>query len=409
MRRLLSLLAIAVSMPAQQAPQVQMTQSQSVPSGSVSGHIVCADTHAPARFARVSLSRLRDAGSDIRQVGVIFSGGGGQMTTDLDGFFAISHVAPGTYALRVDLPGYLDPMSSVDLQDWMSSDPQKQDRLRSSLSTVTVNGSETANVDVSLERGAAISGKVLFDDGSPAAGVTMHVIDASIVSLPGAGNRGPGRMLPGRLYNTDDHGAFRILSLPPGEYLVATSVSIQRAVIGSVGGSLTRTISNPQTVYAPGSFRKKSADIIKVSGTDEKSGITITIPTRGMHFVAGTVIQQANGMPVSGGNVQMVDADDPTFMLNGQIAPDGSFRIDFVAAGQYTLRVTSAFDMPERNHQNGGFSGSERVSHYYGTTEQTLIVASGDSTGITLQVPALDDPTKPPRFMAPVRAAANPK
>ena len=216
-------------------------------------------------------------------------------------------------------------------------------------------------------------------------------------------------MMPGRLYNTDDHGAFRILSLPPGEYVVTTSINIQRVIVGSSGPG-GRSVSNTQTVYAPGSFRKKNADIIKVSGTDEKSGITITIPTRGMHFVAGTVIQQANGMPVTGGNVQMVDAEDPTFMLNGQIAPDGSFRIDFVTPGQYTLRVTNAFEMPQANNQNGTFSNSVRVSHYYGTTEQTVIVASGDSTGITLQVPALDDPTKPPRpMMTPARSAANPK
>ncbi|WP_263417876.1 peptidase associated/transthyretin-like domain-containing protein [Terriglobus albidus] len=410
MRRVFLLLAIGVSLPAQQAPQVQSPQTQPPPSGSVSGHILCADTHAPARLARVSLARLRDAGSSVRQSGAMFFGGG--QTTDLDGFFVLPHVAPGTYAVRVDLPGYLDPMSSVDPQDLTSSDPQIQDRLRSSLSTVTVNGSETANIDVSLERGAAISGKVLFDDGSPAAGVMMQIVDASVLNLPGTVNKGPRRMMTGRGYNTDDHGAFRVLSLPPGEYVVATSISLQRLAVGSSGAGIAQSISNAQAVYAPGTFRKTGADIIKVSGTDEKSGITITIPTRGMHFVTGTVIQQANGMPVTGGYVQMVDVDDPTFMLNGQIAPDGSFRIDFVFAGNYRVRVMNAYEMPSMSPQNGtgpvGIGPGPRINHYYGTTEQPLTISSGDVTGITLQVPALDDPTKPPRpMMTPARSTAN--
>ena len=210
-------------------------------------------------------------------------------------------------------------------------------------------------------------------------------------------------MMPGRLYNTDDHGAFRILSLPPGEYVVTTSINIQRVIVGSSGPG-GRSVSNTQTVYAPGSFRKKNADIIKVSGTDEKSGITITIPTRGLHFVAGTVIQQENGMPVTGGNVQMVDEDDPTLMLNGQIATDGSFRIDFVTPGQYTLRVTNAFERPQMDG-----TAPHRISHHYGTTQASVIVASGDATGITLQVPALEDPTKPPPIIVPARSAANAK
>jgi len=236
----------------------------------------------------------------------------------------------------------------------------------------------------------------------------MQLMDAPAVVGQG-GSTARHRAGLHRSYFTDDQGNFRISSIPPGDYFVAAWIQIQRMVPLS-GSNAFQNVGSVQTVYAPGTFRKKNADIVKLSGTEEKSGITITIPTRGMHFVAGTVIQQANGMPVTGGNVQMVDADDPTLMLNGQIAPDGSFRIDFVTPGQYTLRVMNAFERPQANSQNGTFSNSVRVSHYYGTTEQTVIVASGDSTGITLQVPALDDPTKPPRpMMIPARSVASPK
>ncbi|MGO4211421.1 hypothetical protein AB4Y89_07595 [Terriglobus sp. 2YAB30_2] len=403
MRRVFLLLAIGVSLPAQQAPQVQSLQTQPPPSGSVTGHIFCADTHAPARFARVSLVRLRDTENLERQIGVMFSSFGGPATTDMEGAFAIPHVAPGTYALQVDLAGYLDPTSVVDMQDWMKPDPQVQANLRSALPTVTIRGAETASLDASLERGATLSGKVLFDDGSVASGIAMQLMDAPAVVGPG-GSTARHRAGLHRSYFTDDQGNFRISSIPPGDYVAAAAIQIQRMVPLSTGRSAFQNVGSSQTIYAPGSFRKKNANIIKVSGTDEKSGITITIPTRGMHFVAGTVIQQENGMPVTGGNVQMVDEDDPTFMLNGQIAPDGSFRIDFVTPGQYTLRVMNAFERPQADS-----TGPHRISHHYGTTQASVIVASGDATGITLQVPALEDPTKPPPIIAPVRSAANPK
>ncbi|MBW8749439.1 MAG: hypothetical protein JF584_18160, partial [Acidobacteria bacterium] len=206
----------------------------------------------------MSLARLRDTENLERQIGVMFSSFGGPATTDMEGAFAIPHVAPGTYALQVDLAGYLDPASVVDMQDWMKPDPQVQANLRSALPTVNIRGAETASLDASLERGATLSGKVLFDDGSVASGITMQLMDAPAVVGPG-GSTARHRVGLHRSYSTDDQGNFRISSIPPGDYVAAAVIQIQRMVPLSTGRSAFQNVGSSQTIYAPGSFRKKNA------------------------------------------------------------------------------------------------------------------------------------------------------
>ncbi|HEY0307683.1 MAG TPA: carboxypeptidase-like regulatory domain-containing protein [Acidobacteriaceae bacterium] len=71
-------------------------------SGSISGHVYCADTSAPARFAQVTLTSVRT--TDTRD----FNGGvQTSSTTGLDGSFQIQNVRPGMYYVAATLPGYL--------------------------------------------------------------------------------------------------------------------------------------------------------------------------------------------------------------------------------------------------------------------------------------------------------------
>lgn len=67
--------------------------------GTVTGHVYCADTNAPARMAQVQLETVRDAEqrSAIHPQPSYNLPAGGIVQTALDGSFVIPKVPPGSY------------------------------------------------------------------------------------------------------------------------------------------------------------------------------------------------------------------------------------------------------------------------------------------------------------------------
>ncbi|WP_263417875.1 carboxypeptidase-like regulatory domain-containing protein [Terriglobus albidus] len=205
-------LTTVLSLHAQSPAPAVPRESAALPAGRVTGHVFCADTHAPARQARISLVPLPEENS--KPADLLRRGRGrGEGFSDLNGSFIIDHVSPGTYAIQVELTGYLDPMSGVDLSDWESLEPEVQRHLRST--GVTIRGGEAAALDVELMRGAVISGQILYDDGAPAADVRVQAVSSQ--TSADRTRRGE-NSLPA--VSTDDQGRFRIAGVPPGEYRV---------------------------------------------------------------------------------------------------------------------------------------------------------------------------------------------
>lgn len=261
-------------------------------------------------------------------------------------------------------------MSGIDLSDWESLEPEVQRHLRST--GVTIRGGEAAALDVELMRGAAISGQILYDDGAPAADVRVQAVS----SQPSADRTQRGESsLPA--VPTDDQGRFRIAGVPPGEYRIIAGMVQTNVFVRDTAQAISLYLSTQQ-LYAPGTFHKKEAATFKVAGSEEMGGVVITIPTHGMHLVRGSVVRQADGVPVGHGAVQLTDASDRAFSRNADIAPDGSFEIAFVPSGTYRLRVDGAFDVAE---------SSPRNPHEYGSAEEEIVVSTNDVGGITLQVP----------------------
>ncbi len=108
-----------------QAQGIGSSQAQPQYTGSVSGHVYCADTNAPARFARVMLRPVGTSSGTTREN--YFSQS--QATTGLDGSFQMQNVAPGTYYVFASLTGYLNPLSQVATADLTSTDPAAQERV----------------------------------------------------------------------------------------------------------------------------------------------------------------------------------------------------------------------------------------------------------------------------------------
>src|ERR1700761_5823599 len=97
-------------------PALALAQSATPPPedlGTVTGHITCADTQRPARFAQVSLIATKTPpGYDAsHEIPFAQQGGEGPVHTDLNGGYIIAGVPPGQYYLSVELTGYATPTS----------------------------------------------------------------------------------------------------------------------------------------------------------------------------------------------------------------------------------------------------------------------------------------------------------
>ncbi len=341
----------AMTVGAQQAPPDERSVpllslvDPSTNGGTVVGHVYCADTHAPAHLARVSLSPVPQAGS---QGGGRF--GGGMVTADMDGAFLIQGVAPGSYYVNVQMPGYVSPLQSVAAADLRDASSEAQLRVRQKVQMVTLSGSESTRVDVTVERGSAISGIVRFDDGTPAANVFVSVYtppaavatNATIMTSASQFGRGglvTGSVRGGGSSQTDDRGVFRIAGLPPGDYMVSANVVLPAAFTATPPSSGGRAF-NPGTnliVYAPAALHRSGATTFTLGSGEERNGVEITVSLRGLHVVSGHLSGSTN----DGGRRRVVlnDTSDVAFSRNALVGADGSFRMEEVPDGDYTITV----------------------------------------------------------------------
>jgi len=157
-------------------------QSAYVVGSTVTGHVFCADSNAPARFSKVLLrsaegdhtgdefiKRLQDnlqkvseksgeaarpakpLNDDKRQALANASKGFTQAmdmmnasTVGLNGEFRFAGVKAGTYYVHAIYAGYIDPFDQFSDEDFSSTDPAMRARI-AQIPTVTVTGTDSAH------------------------------------------------------------------------------------------------------------------------------------------------------------------------------------------------------------------------------------------------------------------------
>jgi len=191
----------------------------------VTGHVYLADTNTPARLATVMLEPARALDNDPnphrpkdRSASMVLTSA---VQTQLDGSFVIPKVAPGAYYVVAYKSGYLSPLSTVSQDALEHPTPEDHERIAGLLPRIVVEGGLPVSVDVRLERGAIISGTVLFDDGSPASGLPVHALVRQKDGKKEIWS--PLRPMPFALMAgvyTDDLGRYRLTGLESREYLV---------------------------------------------------------------------------------------------------------------------------------------------------------------------------------------------
>jgi hypothetical protein len=353
-------------------------QSSAKPgNGTVTGHVYCADTNAPARMARVRLESANDPqlhegrnpnpSSDMPVGGIV--------QTAIDGSFVIPNVPPGRYYVVPALSGYLSPRLNVeDDDDALPAAATGQPPVV--IPKVDVQADQAASIDVRLERGAAVSGTIRFDDGSPAVGIHIGLVRIGqrkerTSNSEDVGVRGN--------ETTNDLGRYRISGEREGEYMVEALLShVDLVPTANRGTPFSDTLRSVLIVYSGDATRKSAAASFKLSPGEERTGEDITLPLGKLHTISGVVTAAGDGHPINSGNLALMSPEDKELVTDAEISSDGTFHIEAVPEGSYTLRILGAHDTMNIS--------SEKVTHQYGGLEQPLKVEA-DIPNLVLSVP----------------------
>jgi len=344
-------------------------------SGTVSGYVYCNDTQHPARLAHVNLVPLPPAASSpssnkLQTLQQQYPG-----DTRTNGSFLVSHVPPGDYYVSVSYPGYLTPEYQFSPNDLRQPTPEIRKHITEDVPVVTVAANRNSSVSVYIHRGAAITGTLRYDDGSP-------VPDTEIVPLhrnsrgtwtdsaPYAGND--------RLFEnagSDDLGHFRIQGLAPGEYTLKVPRTRNLGLLA---------------IYYGDAFLEKEAKTITLTEGEEYSEADITIDLSKLHTVSGWLVNRS-GQPINSGKIALYAADRTVVDLAFVSEEDATFYIDLVPEGTYIVRVTDAKNVnvqTSRDLQNPNLiSDIKRTTLATYADYQAPLEVNGDVSGLAITVP----------------------
>jgi hypothetical protein len=381
------------------------SSSPAAAGGTVTGHVTCGDTQRPARFAKVILfgvpaeitplaepTAKSPTAADYKKANDALSMV--QTQTDINGGFVASGVAPGDYYLFASVPGYLTPDSIVQAAYEGGADLNK---LLPGIPVVHVASERSAEASLTVERGAAVSGKVMWDDGSPAGRVMVSVIAAKGKKKPlplQFGLLGFNDM-QGQLAISDDLGHFRIVGLAPGEYLVVGRLQTRsRFAMKNGMMNFKGTADSPLTVFAPAAFHQADAKTITLHTGEERNDVEMTINLAGMHSVSGRVASMEDHHGINAGWVKLEDTQDKDFSRSTSIDANGEFNVTFVPPGTYNLLVTHAGDTePSKEKPQDSLNDFQTVVdavvRSYQDGKQAVVVTDSDVTGQNVELAPL--------------------
>jgi len=334
--------------------------------------------------------------------------------TLLDGSFTMQHVAPGAYYVVASQRGYISPLASLYIPggDQPASEPSPEPgpdpgavkKVPVSAPRITVQSGLPVNVNATLERGAAVSGTALFDDGSPASGLRVSLLvrwKDHWISIPSHPFESSSAST-----STDDQGNYRISGLPPREYLLKVELNRTKSTYnvdknGGTGMSMSPLYS--LAFFSGGKTRQSDAVSFSLSSGEERHGEDIEIPVSKLHIVRGSMIAARDGHVLNGGRLSLLYADDKSAAGHTALSKDDEvFTFSFVPEGDYIFHVDAASDtdyveIPNPPHSSPPSRTEEHVVRSYGSADHSIHVSS-DVTGILVAVPDLPEqksPSKP--------------
>jgi hypothetical protein len=315
--------AVVILLCAVVTARAQTKETPAPPTGSISGHVLINNKAA----AGIEVGAFGGE-SFNRRVATA------QTKTDSEGYYHLAGLPAANYQVTTFLPNMIAAENTSQM-------PLGYGYFGSSKTVILAAGEEVTEIDLKLERGGVITGRVTDADDKPV--VEERV---SLVAVPESGQPPPRLPSPslGSLYQTDDRGIYRIYGLPPGRYRVSVGQSAF-GVITSAAGSYVLT-------YHPDATNINRATVIDLQAGAEVSNVDIKVGRRiEGHQISGRIVDAENGLPISGLRVglqmlreQGMGSAFPSGVTTGA---DGSFTLSGVTSGRYGVYVASEINESE--------------------------------------------------------------
>jgi hypothetical protein len=261
---------------------------------------------------------------------------------------------------------------------------------------VRVSADRASEAEITVGRGAAIEGHVLWDDGGPVNGANVQAEPTSNQhkEMPSQFSMmNIGFEMNQAVATTDDRGRYRISGLPPGEYRVKATLQTNVQISMQKGRFNINSLMSamPLTVYAPGGFRKTDAKPVTLNASEEHTDEDIVYNLSGTHTVSGRVTSSEDHHGLNQGVVLLTDANEKTFERTAGLDADGNFTVTFVPSGTYTLSVAGGADtVPEDpKPTKSGMSvmmTQQKTLRRYESEKQQVLVADSDLTGQNIEL-----------------------
>jgi protocatechuate 3,4-dioxygenase beta subunit len=321
----LGMLLVGLELHAQQAPVISLpggaTPGAPVPQSApgmpprdnqqktgtavIRGRVFAADTGQPLRRARVQVFA-----PELRESHVA--------TTDEQGRYELKELPAGRYSLNASKGSYVN-LAYGQTRPFEGGKPLE-----------ILDGQKVEKVDFSLPRGAIITGRVVDEYGEP-------VADTQVMPMRSMNQGGRRRMvMSGRPSMTNDIGEFRIFGLPPGQYVISATLRSNMMM-----GAESNDRSGYAPTYFPGTTNAAEAQRLNVGVGQTLTDVNIALlPTRTAR-VTGTAVD-SQGRPLANGMVMVIQRDGGMGFMGsggGPVRPDGTFTINGLAPGEYTLQA----------------------------------------------------------------------
>ena len=240
---------------------------------------------------------------------------------------------PGRYSLRVTLvDGYVYTVGGMD----SAAERQDEPTIVIDLGELAM-GETISDVNIGVLMPATVGGVVWYDrddDGRRQSGDSgMQGVRAVLTMLSGYD--------AGKTYETttDENGAYRFDGVMPGQAEISFTLPDGYAFAKNASG--TRRVS---VVPAADSLTAQTDELDIVSG---ENNTDLDVGVVGVGRIAGTVwqdsrydgVRQEDESGVSGAVIELLAADGTT-AASATTDEAGTYEIDFVRTGDYTVRVT---------------------------------------------------------------------
>jgi protocatechuate 3,4-dioxygenase beta subunit len=297
-----------------------LMQAAEPSSATVSGRVLEEGTQTPIAAAQVTLFRFQRMSTQRA-----FPGPERPRiaTTDANGRYVFEGVDAGQYRIAIQKAGFAAP-------DEFAINGRGLIDLKA--------GERRTDVNMTMQRGAVIVGRVFDASGEPLADVrVMAMRKAPLPPAMPPGAAGADFLVPGgQGAQSNDLGEFRLFGLPSGEYIVQ---AIPNQNFGSQAPSATTRI----TTFYPGTSDLAAAQRISVGPGQTVGDIAMTMIEVPAFQVSGVVLTEA-GRPVANAMIRLhvEERGVRPFQMMGpsnqsRTDASGRFTIDGVTSGTYTL------------------------------------------------------------------------